>query len=146
MIVMAPSNENELRALLSTAYLHPGPAAVRYPRGAGIGIAIDPRLEPLPVGRARVVRDGSDVALLVFGTLLATAHGVAAQLNATLADMRFVKPLDEELIIELARRHKLLVTVEENVIAGGAGTAVGEFLAAALIGVSFGRFLESHAV
>ena len=130
MIVMAPSDENELRALLSTAYLHTGPAAVRYPRGAGVGVVIEQQLDALPIGKGVLVRGGKEIALLVFGTLLSVARGVALQLDATLADMRFVKPLDEELIVDLARRHKMLVTIEENVVAGGAGAAVGELLAA----------------
>lgn len=130
MVVMAPADENEMRAMLTTGYLHAGPAAVRYPRGAGIGVTIEQRLDPLPIGKGVVVREGSNIAILVFGTLLATARGVANSIDATLVNMRFVKPLDEALIVDLARRHKLIVTVEENVVAGGAGTGVSEMLAA----------------
>lgn len=128
MLVMAPSDENEARLLLSTGYHHGGPAAVRYPRGKATGCVIDAGLQMLPIGKAHKVRDGRDVALLVFGTLLGAAREVAAILDATLVDMRFVKPLDEAMITELAASHRLLVTIEENVISGGAGSGVNELL------------------
>jgi 1-deoxy-D-xylulose-5-phosphate synthase len=131
LVVMAPADEDELRRMLTTAYQHPGPAAVRYPRGTGVGVAIDSALRPLPIGRGEVVRDGARVAILAFGTLLAAAREVADALGATLVNMRFVKPLDTALVRQLALRHELLVSVEENVVAGGAGAAVLEFLAAA---------------
>ncbi|MBV4541383.1 MULTISPECIES: 1-deoxy-D-xylulose-5-phosphate synthase [Pseudomonas] len=129
MLVMAPSDENELRKMLSTGHLYNGPAAVRYPRGTGPNAPISGDLEPLEIGKGVVRRRGEKVALLVFGVQLAEALQVAEQINATVVDMRFVKPLDEALVLELAASHELLVTVEENSIMGGAGAAVGEFLA-----------------
>ena len=129
MLIMAPSDENELRKMLSTGYLHEGPAAVRYPRGSGPNAPISGDLEPLEIGKGVVRRQGQGVALLVFGVQLAEALKVAETLDATVVDMRFVKPLDEALVRELAASHELLVTIEENAIMGGAGAAVGEFLA-----------------
>lgn len=129
LIIMTPSDENECRLLLETGYRHPGPAAVRYPRGSGVGAALEP-LHPLPIGKGRLVRAGQHIALLNFGALLPAVLEAADTLNATVADMRFVKPLDEALIAQLAAEHSLLVTVEENVVAGGAGSAVNEWLAA----------------
>ncbi|WP_462401771.1 1-deoxy-D-xylulose-5-phosphate synthase [Pseudomonas sp. Marseille-QA0332] len=129
MLIMAPSDENELRKMLSTGYLHEGPAAVRYPRGSGPNAPISGDLEPLEIGKGVVRRQGRGVALLVFGVQLAEALKVAETLDATVVDMRFVKPLDEALVRELAASHELLVTIEENAIMGGAGAAVGEFLA-----------------
>jgi len=129
LVVMTPSDENELRRLLCTGYQYPGPAAVRYPRGSGTGAAIEPTLAPLPLGKGVVRREGEQVALLVFGTLLADALQAGEQLNATVVDMRFVKPLDADLISTMAARHGLLVTLEENTLMGGAGSAVGELLA-----------------
>lgn len=128
LVILAPSDENECRRMLRTAYEYPGPALVRYPRDTGPGAEIDPAAPPLPIGRGRRVREGRRVAVLAFGTLLQPALAAAEALNATVADMRFVKPLDEALILELARDHELLVTVEENVIAGGAGSGVAELL------------------
>jgi 1-deoxy-D-xylulose-5-phosphate synthase len=130
MVVMAPSDEDETRRLLTTGFLHQGPAAVRYPRGTGPGAAIDPALAPVPVGRGLLRRAGDEVAILGFGTMVTPALAAGAALDATVADMRFVKPLDEELVLELCAAHSLLVTVEENAIAGGAGAAVAELLAA----------------
>lgn len=130
MVVMAPSDENETRLMLSTGHNCGGPAAVRYPRGTGPGTAIEPTLESLEIGRGRVLRKGRGTAILAFGSMVAPALKVAHDLDATVADMRFVKPLDHELIQQLAQEHELLVTVEENVVAGGAGSAVMEFLAA----------------
>jgi 1-deoxy-D-xylulose-5-phosphate synthase len=117
--------------MLSTGFLLNGPAAVRYPRGTGPGVAVDPALEPLPVGKAEIRRTGKRVALLAFGSMLAPALEAGEAFGATVVNMRFVKPLDEDLIQELARTHELLITVEENVVAGGAGGAVNEFLVAA---------------
>jgi 1-deoxy-D-xylulose-5-phosphate synthase len=135
MTVMAPANEDECRKLLTTAFMLGSPAAVRYPRGAGPGVAIDPALTVLPVGKGVVVREakrrGNRVAVLAFGAPLTAALEAAETHDATVANMRFVKPLDVELVLQLARDHDALVTVEENVIAGGAGSAVGEALAAA---------------
>lgn len=130
MIVMAPSDENECRQMLYTGYQHNGPAAVRYPRGKGPGAEISKELEALPIGKAIVRREGRTVALLAFGSMVHPALAAADVLDATVVDMRFVKPLDEELIRSLAQKHGLLVTIEENVIAGGAGSAVNEFLLA----------------
>ncbi|HCL4038409.1 1-deoxy-D-xylulose-5-phosphate synthase [Pseudomonas aeruginosa] len=129
MLVMTPSDEDELRKLLTTGYLFDGPAAVRYPRGSGPNHPIDPDLQPVEIGKGVVRRRGGRVALLVFGVQLAEAMKVAESLDATVVDMRFVKPLDEALVRELAGRHELLVTIEENAVMGGAGSAVGEFLA-----------------
>jgi 1-deoxy-D-xylulose-5-phosphate synthase len=128
MVIAAPSDENECRQLLYTAYQYPGPAAVRYPRGTGIGATIADEMTALPIGKGVVKREGKQVALLCFGPLLATAQQVADQYHYTLVDMRFVKPLDEQLVEQLAASHQLLVTLEENAIAGGAGSAVTEHL------------------
>ncbi|EPJ3826952.1 1-deoxy-D-xylulose-5-phosphate synthase [Pseudomonas aeruginosa] len=129
MLVMTPSDEDELRKLLTTGYLFDGPAAVRYPRGSGPNHPIDPDLQPVEIGKGVVHRRGGRVTLLVFGVQLAEAMKVAESLDATVVDMRFVKPLDEALVRELAGSHELLVTIEENAVMGGAGSAVGEFLA-----------------
>ncbi|MGU2187654.1 1-deoxy-D-xylulose-5-phosphate synthase [Pseudomonas aeruginosa] len=129
MLVMTPSDEDELRKLLTTGYLFDGPAAVRYPRGSGPNHPIDPDLQPVEIGKGVIRRRGGRVALLVFGVQLAEAMKVAESLDATVVDMRFVKPLDEALVRELAGSHELLVTIEENAVMGGAGSAVGEFLA-----------------
>ncbi|RMG35515.1 MAG: 1-deoxy-D-xylulose-5-phosphate synthase, partial [Gammaproteobacteria bacterium] len=130
MAVLAPADEAECRALLQTAWLHEGPALVRYPRGGGIGTEPATALEALPWGKGEVRRQGREIAVLNFGTLIDRAMAVGDLLNATVANMRFVKPLDEDLVRELARGHRLLVTLEENVVAGGAGAGVSEFLAA----------------
>ena len=129
MTVMAPSDENECRQMLSTAFHLDTPSAVRYPRGTGPGVAVQKDLQTIPVGKGEVRRQGSKVAILAFGSMLAPALQAAEQLDATVANMRFVKPLDEELVLQLAREHDLLVTVEENTIQGGAGSAVAECLA-----------------
>ena len=129
LLIATPSDENECRRLLSTAYLHPGPAAVRYPRGSGPGAAVADSLEPLPIGQACLRRTGRDVALLAFGSMLAPALAAAQALDATVVDMRFVKPLDLAMLRDLATRHALLVTVEENAVQGGAGDAVAQTLA-----------------
>ncbi|TRO43326.1 1-deoxy-D-xylulose-5-phosphate synthase [Pseudomonas sp. ALS1279] len=130
MLVMTPSDENELRRMLTTGHLFDGPAAVRYPRGTGPNAPLDAGLEPLEIGKAVVRRQGKGVALLAFGVQLAEALRVGETLDATVVDMRFVKPLDEALLRELAGSHELLVTIEENSIMGGAGSAVSEFFAA----------------
>jgi 1-deoxy-D-xylulose-5-phosphate synthase len=129
MVVAAPSDEDECRKLLSTAYHFPGPAAVRYPRGAGVGASIDPALDTLPIGKGVLRREGKGIAILAFGSMVAPSLTAAADLNATVADMRFVKPLDVELVKQLARDHDYLVTVEEGCTMGGAGSAVAEALA-----------------
>jgi 1-deoxy-D-xylulose-5-phosphate synthase len=130
MVVMAPSDENECRTMLTTAYHYPGPAAVRYPRGAGIGAALASELTSIEIGKGLVKRQGKSVAILAFGAMVAPSVKVAEELNATVADMRFVKPLDVELVKRLAKEHDYLVTVEEGCIMGGAGSAVAEALAA----------------
>jgi 1-deoxy-D-xylulose-5-phosphate synthase len=130
MVIMAPSDENECRQMLYTGTTLNTPSVVRYPRGTGSGAPVLTQMTALPVGRAQVRREGrSGLALLVFGTLLESTQKIAERLDATLVNMRFVKPLDENLVIELAARHRAIVTVEENAIAGGAGNAVGEVLA-----------------
>jgi 1-deoxy-D-xylulose-5-phosphate synthase len=129
MVIMAPSDENETRQLLYTGYMHSGPAAVRYPRGTGPGAVIEQQMTALPLGKGLMARKGTGVAILNFGTLLTAGLEVAETLNASVADMRFVKPIDEQLIRDLAATHQLLVTLEENSTAGGAGSAVSEFLA-----------------
>ena len=128
LIIAAPSNENDCRQMLVSAYNHTGPSAVRYPRGEGIGVRIEPELIGVEIGKGKVIREGRDIAILNFGVLLTEAEKAAETLNATVADMRWVKPLDTDLICELAETHSLLITVEENVVAGGAGSAVAEFL------------------
>ena len=130
MLIMAPADENETRQMLTTGFLHDGPAAVRYPRGTGPGVPVDPALQPLPIGKGVISRQGEKVAILSFGTLHANALIAADTLNATVANMRFVKPLDAELLQQLADNHSLLVTLEENAIMGGAGSAVNEWLQA----------------
>ena len=128
LIIAAPSNENDCRQMLVSAYNHKGPSAVRYPRGEGIGVRIEPELIGVEIGKGQIVREGHDIAILNFGVLLTEAEKAAETLNATVADMRWVKPLDADLICDLAKTHSLLITVEENVVAGGAGSAVAEFL------------------
>jgi 1-deoxy-D-xylulose-5-phosphate synthase len=130
MTIMAPADENECRQMLFTATTLPGPAAVRYPRGTGPGVALVEEMTALPVGKAQLRREGrSGLAILVFGTLLEPVLKIAERLDATVVNMRFIKPLDEDLVIALAARHRAIVTVEENATIGGAGSAVGELLA-----------------
>ncbi|MBU2113769.1 MAG: 1-deoxy-D-xylulose-5-phosphate synthase, partial [Gammaproteobacteria bacterium] len=128
MLLMVPSDENECRQMLYTGYQHAGPAAVRYPRGSATGISPKQDMQLLPLGKANVVRRGTQLAILAFGPLLSACQHAAEQLNATLVDMRFVKPLDEALLTELANSHQHFVTVEDNAIMGGAGSAVAEFV------------------
>ena len=135
MTILAPADEAECRRMLQTAYEYPGPALVRYPRGAGIGTEVGTDLDTVPWGRAARVREGDAVALLVFGTLLGSALTVAERLDATVVNMRFVKPLDAEMVRSVAAGHRLLVTLEENVVQGGAGSAVNELLHASGIQV-----------
>ncbi|WP_442799169.1 1-deoxy-D-xylulose-5-phosphate synthase [Pantoea vagans] len=135
MVIMTPSDENECRQMLYTGYHHQtGPSAVRYPRGTGVGTPLAP-LQSLPLGKAVVKRQGEKLAILNFGTLLPEAAATAEALNATLVDMRFVKPLDEALIAELAKTHDSLITLEEGAIKGGAGSGVNEFVMAKRLGV-----------
>ncbi len=129
LVLMAPANETECRQMLSTGYAHDGPAAVRYPRGAGPGLLPDSDLETLPIGTARVLRKGHRIALLNFGPLLREAMQAGGEVDATVVNMRFIKPLDTRLLAELARSHQYFVTLEDHVIAGGAGSAVLEWLA-----------------
>ena len=131
MVVMAASDENECRQMLTTAYHYPGPAAVRYPRGAGVGAQIAEALTSIEIGKGEVRRTGKDVAILAFGSMVAPSLKAGDELDATVANMRFVKPLDVELVKRLAQEHDFLVTVEEGCIMGGAGAAVMEALAAA---------------
>src|SRR5690606_21379138 len=131
MVVMAPANEAECRDMLYTAFQHPGPAAVRYPRGSGPGVLPGEAMNAIEIGTGEIVRRGRQVALLAWGNVVDAAVRAAEELGATCANMRFVKPLDENLVTRLAAGHELLVTIEENVVAGGAGSAVSEFLASA---------------
>lgn len=130
MVVMAASSENECRQMLTTAYHYPGPAAVRYPRGAGVGAAIQEELSSIEIGKGEVRREGKGIAILAFGSMVAPSIAAGEELNATVANMRFVKPLDTELVKRLAQEHDYLVTVEEGCVMGGAGSAVMEALAA----------------
>ena len=131
MVIMAPADENECRQMLFTGTTLSVPSAVRYPRGAGPGVPLVAEMTALPVGRAQYRREGrSGLAILAFGALVESARKVADRLDATLVNMRFIKPLDEELVIEIAKRHRAIVTIEENAVMGGAGSAVGEVLAA----------------
>jgi len=129
MVIMAPANENECRTMLQTAFEYPGPAMVRYPRGSGPGVAVSSELETLPVGKGELVRRGAGIAFLAFGSLFSRAMEAGDSMNASVANMRFIKPLDRELTLQLAESHDLLVTLEENVVLGGAGSAVNEYLA-----------------
>ncbi|MHB8564858.1 MAG: transketolase C-terminal domain-containing protein, partial [Acidiferrobacteraceae bacterium] len=128
--IMAPSDENEAAQMLSTGFALDGPAAVRYPRGSGPRARVERPYQRLPVGKAELRRRGREIAILAFGSMLTPALVAADTLDATVVNMRFVKPLDEEMILDLVRDHKLIVTVEENVVAGGAGSGVNEVLAA----------------
>jgi 1-deoxy-D-xylulose-5-phosphate synthase len=130
MVVMAASDENECRQMLTTAYHYEGPAAVRYPRGAGIGAVVEQELKAIEIGKGELKRQGKGVAILAFGSMVAPGVAAANELNATVANMRFVKPLDVELLKRLAGEHDYLVTVEEGSVMGGAGSAVAEALAA----------------
>ena len=131
MVIMAPADENECRQMLYTGFRHNGPAAVRYPRGSGPGVPVELTMSELPIGKARTVREGAGLAVLAFGSMVEMARDVAIRMNFTLVNMRFVKPLDRDAIMDAALRHDYLVTVEENAIAGGAGSGVNEVLAAA---------------
>ena len=128
IVVMAPADENECRQMLYTGFMLDRPAAVRYPRGKGPGVVVESTLTPLPLGKADLRRSGKHIAMCAFGTMVSPAMEVGETLDATVVNMRFVKPLDEEMVLDLARTHELLVTVEENVVAGGAGEAVNECL------------------
>ena len=148
MVVMAPADENETRQMLYTGFQLDQPAAVRYPRGNGPGVPVEDKMEALPIGKAQTRRKGKHIAILAFGAILAPSLEVAEALDATVVNMRFVKPLDREMIRKLAREHEMLVTVEDNVGAGGASSAVGEYLAASRMHVDLltiglpDRFIE----
>ena len=128
LVVMAPADENECRRMLTTAFLHDGPAAVRYPRGHGPGVPLDPGLEPLPIGKAELLRQGRRIALLALGSMVAPAREVGERLDATVVNLRFVKPLDETTIRAVAATHDVLVTLEENAVIGGAGAEVARIV------------------
>ncbi len=128
LVVMAPSNEAECRQMLSTGLQHPGPAAVRYPRGTGTGVAAGNDLSTLPIGKGELRLQGSRIALLAFGSTVAAAEQVGRELGLSVVNMRFIKPLDRELVLSIAAQHEGLVTIEDNVVAGGAGSGVGELL------------------
>lgn len=128
LVVMAPSNEAECRQMLSTGLQHPGPAAVRYPRGTGTGVAAGSDLSTLPIGKGELRLQGSRIALLAFGSTVAAAEQVGRELGLSVVNMRFIKPLDRELVLAVATQHEGLVTIEDNVVAGGAGSGVGELL------------------
>jgi 1-deoxy-D-xylulose-5-phosphate synthase len=128
MVIMAPADENECRQMLTTGIHYDGPVAVRYPRGKGPGVAISDTLECIEIGQAIKVREGKDIALLAFGSTVTSAIKVAEELNATVINMRFVKPLDGKMIKEVASAHGTLFTLEDNVVKGGAGSGVNEFI------------------
>ena len=136
MMILAPADENECRQMLQTAYEHNGPAVVRYPRGVGPGVEVSEERNPLPIGKGEIVREGKGIAILAFGSMLAPAMQAADILDATVVNMRFIKPLDEELVVKMSEGHDVLVTIEENVIQGGAGSAVNEFLAERRMGIA----------
>lgn len=129
MVVMAPADENECRQMLYTGYQYEGPAAVRYPRGSGPGVPMEKQMQALEIGTAKICRQGQSIAILAFGSMVNPAVKAGDELNATVINMRFVKPLDEKLIREIALTHRFIITVEENALMGGAGSAVNEFLA-----------------
>lgn len=128
MLVMAPADENECRQMLTTGFHYPGPASVRYPRGKGPGVTIDPALTTLEIGKAEIRHQGGRIAILAWGSMVAPAVEAGKQLGATVVNMRFVKPFDEALVLDMAKSHDVLVTVEENVLAGGVGSGINTFL------------------
>jgi 1-deoxy-D-xylulose-5-phosphate synthase len=136
MVIMAPAEENECRQMLYTGTTLAGPSVIRYPRGVGPGVVVANEMTAIPVGRAQLRREGrSGLVLLAFGALVDPAEKIAERLDATVVNMRFVKPLDEALVISLATRNRALVTIEENAVIGGAGSAVSELLAAEGLGL-----------
>ncbi|MDX1528286.1 MAG: 1-deoxy-D-xylulose-5-phosphate synthase [Gammaproteobacteria bacterium] len=130
MVIMTPADENETRQMLYTGFLHDGPAAVRYPRGTGPGVEVMREMTAIPLGKAEVRRRGGGIAFLAFGPMLEYTMGAAEELEATVVNMRFVKPMDEEMVLEMAASHDVIVTVDENAVQGGAGSAVNELLSA----------------
>ena len=129
MTIMVPADENECRQMLYTGFLGEGPSAIRYPRGTGPGVTVDAEMYELAIGKGALVSDGKEVAILSFGTTLEIAKAVGDEIGATVVNMRFVKPIDEELILEVSKNHRFIFTIEENTVAGGAGSAVNEVLA-----------------
>ena len=128
MLIMAPADENECRQMLTTGYRHNGPSAVRYPRGTGNGTVVNEKLTSLEIAKAQLRRQGEKVAILAFGSMLDPALEAAKTLNATVVNMRFVKPLDQQIIQDMAKQHQLIITIEENSKLGGAGSGVAEYL------------------
>ncbi|OUR73680.1 1-deoxy-D-xylulose-5-phosphate synthase [Methylophaga sp. 41_12_T18] len=128
MVVMAPADENECRQMLTTGYKHNGPSAVRYPRGSGIGTEVKPELTSLVIGKAEIKQQGEKVAILAFGSMVYAAVDAAKMLNATVVNMRFVKPLDTAVIDKIVQNHQLIITIEENAVSGGAGSGINEYL------------------
>jgi len=133
MVIMAPTDENECRHMLTTGFQYHGPSAVRYPRGKGPGVRVENDLQALPIGKAETVINGKEIAVIAVGSMLQPSLAVGQKLGATVVNLRFIKPMDEKLLLELATNHRVLVTVEENAIEGGAGSAINEFLASANI-------------
>ncbi len=128
MVVMAPADENECRQMLYTGYMLDQPAAVRYPRGTGPGVAIREEMTAIPIGKAEIRRQGRGIAILAFGAMVQPCLEAGEELDATVVNMRFIKPVDSGMLLQLVNDHDLLVTVEENVVQGGAGGAVSEVL------------------
>jgi len=131
MVIMAPANENECRQMLTTGFQYHGPSAVRYPRGKGPGVRVENDFQALPIGKAETVISGKEIAIIAVGSMVQPSLAVGQKLGASVVNLRFIKPLDEKLLLELAANHRVLVTVEENAIEGGAGSAINEFLASA---------------
>jgi 1-deoxy-D-xylulose-5-phosphate synthase len=129
MVIMAPADENECRRMLYTGFCHQGPAAVRYPRGTGPGVEIEQEMSSIPLGQSRKLKSGRKLAILAFGSLVEPCRQIAEDLDATLIDMRFIKPLDKLAVSSAVDQHDYLVTVEENAVAGGAGSGVNELIA-----------------
>jgi 1-deoxy-D-xylulose-5-phosphate synthase len=150
IVIMTPADENECRQMLYTGFRHPGPAAVRYPRGRGPGVRVEQQMAAIPLGKSTTVRQGKHLAILAFGSMVEPCRTVAERLDATLINMRFVKPLDREAILAAAASHAKLVTVEENAVAGGAGSGVNEMLAAEgrvteILNIGLGDCFLEHA-
>lgn len=135
MVIMAPADENECRQMLTTGFQHNGPSAVRYPRGKGPGTRVSSDLQALTIGKAETIIKGKDVAIVAVGSMVQPATAVGQKLGATVVNLRFIKPLDEQLLLQLTASHRYLVTVEENAIEGGAGSAINEYLASANIAI-----------
>jgi len=128
LLIMAPADENECRQMLTTGYQHNGPSAVRYPRGTGPGIEIETALTPIDIAKAEVKREGTTVAILAFGSMVQAAIEAGETLDATVVNMRFIKPLDTDMLDTITARHELIITIEENTVLGGAGSGIAEYL------------------